>query len=170
MSMQARVFRNLLKFTTKTGLQIELLFRKSVCVDWIGVQFSHLIKKHIRRWPHLWLFPYDLPWLVKLVQSHPIQFRKRSLTPLNFHSRPTNQNGQGPGEKKVWSKIQKSAIFELHKCYTPQKKAENNRFSKLKSNIWLFYWKWGKKYFLDFRCQNKIWESFYHFHSTFAKI
>ena len=44
---QWRVFRNLLKFTTKTGLQIELSFRKSVCVDWIGVQFSHLIKKGI---------------------------------------------------------------------------------------------------------------------------
>ena len=35
------------------------------------------------------------------------------------------RNGQGP--KKVWSKIMKSAIFELHKHYTPQKKVENNR-------------------------------------------
>ena len=34
-----------MKFTTKTGLQIELSFRKSVCVDWIGVQFSQLDKK-----------------------------------------------------------------------------------------------------------------------------
>ena len=33
---------------------------------------------------------------------------------------------QGP-EKKNRSKIQKSAIFELHKRYAPQNKAENNR-------------------------------------------
>ena len=30
-----------------SGLQIELSFRKSVCVDWIGVQFSQLDKKGI---------------------------------------------------------------------------------------------------------------------------
>ena len=42
------------------------------------------------------------------------------------------RRGQGPGEKKVWSKILKSAIFELHKRYTPQKKDENNRHLDLK--------------------------------------
>ena len=45
--------------------------------------------------------------------------------------------------KKTGSKILKSTIFELHKCYTPQKKAEDNRFSEL--NIWLFHWKMRKK-------------------------
>ena len=32
------------------------------------------------------------------------------------------------------SKILKSAIFELHKHYTPQKKAENNHHSDFKPN------------------------------------
>ena len=36
--------------------------------------------------------------------------------------------------KKFRSKILKSAIFELHKRYTPQNKAENNRHSDLKKN------------------------------------
>ena len=97
------------------------------------------------------------------------------LTPPNFHFRPTNsisyegwhlqlnfntllrslkikfglrRSPKWPGswQKKVGSKILKSEIFELHKRYTPQKKAEN-RFSKLESNIWLFIEKWGKKIF-----------------------
>ena len=38
----------------------------------------------------------------------------------------------GSRRKKIRSKILKSAIFELHKRYTPQKKAENNRHSDLK--------------------------------------
>jgi hypothetical protein len=36
------------------------------------------------------------------------------------------------GGKKIRSKIPKSAIFELQKRYTTQKKAENNRHSDLK--------------------------------------
>ena len=43
-----------------------------------------------------------------------------------------HQSGEGPGEKKFHQKILKSAIFELHKHYTPQKKAENNFHSDLK--------------------------------------
>ena len=35
--------------------------------------------------------------------------------------------------------ILKSAIFEQHKRYTPQKKAENNRHSDLKQNQSLLY-------------------------------
>ena len=38
-----------------------------------------------------------------------------------------HRSGQSPSEKKVWSKILKSAIYELR-----QKKAENNRHSDLK--------------------------------------
>ena len=41
------------------------------------------------------------------------------------------RSGQGPDEKKS-IKILKSAIFEVQKRYTPQKKAENNRHSDLK--------------------------------------
>ena len=47
-------------------------------------------------------------------------------------------SGQVPGEKKS---IKTSAIFELHKCYTPQKKAENNLHLDLK----FFYEKIEKK-------------------------
>ena len=41
--------------------------------------------------------------------------------------------------KKNRSKILKSAIFEVQKRYTPQKKAENNRHSDLKQNQRLLY-------------------------------
>ena len=41
--------------------------------------------------------------------------------------------------KKNRSKILKSAIFELQKCYTPQKRAENNCHSDLKQNQRLLY-------------------------------
>ena len=41
--------------------------------------------------------------------------------------------------KKNRSKILKSAIFEVQKRYTPQKKAENNRHSYLKQNQRLLY-------------------------------
>ena len=55
--------------------------------------------------------------------------------------------GQGPGEKNR-SKILKSAIFELHKCNTPQKKAEKNRHLDLKKNRGFYYEKIEKK--IDF--------------------
>ena len=38
--------------------------------------------------------------------------------------------------KKNRSKILKSAIFELHKCYTPQKKAEINQQKSAKQCKW----------------------------------
>ena len=58
--------------------------------------------------------------------------------------------------KKNRSKILKSAIFELQKCYTPQKKAENNCHSDLKQNQRLLYWKnWKKVDFAIFDPKNQ---------------
>ena len=45
----------------------------------------------------------------------------------------------------------KSAIFELHKHYAPQKKAENNLHLDLKQNKTVLLWKnWKKIYFVIF--------------------
>jgi hypothetical protein len=57
------------------------------------------------------------------------------------------RSGQGPGKIRF---DKKSSIFELHKRFILQKKAEKNRFSELKSNIRLFIEKWGKKTFSQF--------------------
>ena len=85
---------------------------------------------------HIWKLRYSAKiWC-------PIKVSEVEIAALGGHWR-----GQGPGEKKVRSKILKSAIFELHKRYTPQKEVENNHFSEFKSNIWLFcIEKWGNKF------------------------
>jgi hypothetical protein len=101
-------------------------------------------------------------------------FGKRTLNPPHFHSRPTNSISYESWHillkfdtllrllrlklrprdvaevarvqtKKKLIKILKSAIFELQKRYTPQKKAENNRHSDLKQNQRLLYRKNWKK-------------------------
>ena len=88
-------------------------------------------------------------------------FGKRSLVPPHFHSRPTNSISYKSWHNqlkfdtllrllrlKLWpqevaevardqakknrSKILKSAIFELQKNYTHQKKAEKNHYLELK--------------------------------------
>ena len=95
--------------------------------------------------------------------GHSDNWGKRPLTSPHFHSRPTNSISYEswhillkfdtllrllrlklrPREvaevakvqtKKNRSKILKSAIFELQKRYTPQKKAEKNRHLDLKQN------------------------------------
>ena len=101
-------------------------------------------------------------------------FGKRCLNPSHFHARATNSISYEswdiqlkfdillrllrlklrPREvaevarvqaHKNWSKILKSAIFELHKRYIPQKKAENNHYSDLKWNYRILLWKSWKK-------------------------
>ena len=55
---------------------------------------------------------------------------------------------------RPWGQAKKKKVKNSKICNfwaTSQKKAANNRFSKLKSNVWLFIEKWGKKYFRDFR-------------------
>ena len=64
--------------------------------------------------------------------------------------------------KKKWSKILKSAIFELQTRYTPQKKAENNRHLDLKKNPRIFLWKVyfrSKKIIISYRSQVNFWKT-----------
>ena len=63
--------------------------------------------------------------------------------------------GQDPGEKKNWSKILKSAIFELTKRYTPQEKAKNNCIQIWNKKRGFCNIKVGKYWFCDFRSPQK---------------
>ena len=52
----------------------------------------------------------------------------------------------GSRQKKVRSKILKSAIFELHKCYSPQKKATNKSTFRFEIKLGILLWKSWKKF------------------------